>query len=107
MGEDDAVGLKFIAIVALLWFGVIVAGRLGPRPGEGNPFPRWVLNIVVLSIVLGVAGILFVRFAVRSGNAALMLVAALLTLGLAVALGWYATRATGGRRKRHYRPPRE
>jgi hypothetical protein len=107
MREDDAVGLKFIAIVALLWFGLIVAGRLGHRSREGIPFSRWALNIVVLSIVLGVAGILFVRFAVRSGNAALMLVAALLTLGLAVALGWYATRATSGGRKRRYRPPRE
>jgi predicted permease len=94
MREDKAMGLKLILIVALLWFGVMIASRLRDRPKEeGNPFPRWVLNIVVLSIVFGVAGILFVRFALRSGNVALMLIASLLTLGLAVALGWYVTRA--------------
>jgi drug/metabolite transporter (DMT)-like permease len=98
--------LKFVAIVALLWFGVIIVGRLGHRARERNPFPRSVLSIVLLSVVLGVAGTLFVRFALRSGNVALMLVALMMTPTLAVALGWYVTRATRTDRKRHHRPPR-
>ena len=90
-------GLKLIAIVALLWLGVVIAARLRHPAREGNPVPRWGLNIVVLSIVLGVAGPLFVRFALRSGNVALMLVASLLVVGLAVAFGWYVVRALKGR----------
>jgi uncharacterized membrane protein len=107
MREDEAMGLKFIAVVALLSFGVMIARRLGQPTKEGNPFPRSVLNIVLLSLVLGVAGSLFLRFAFRSGNAALMLVAAMSMLTLAVALGWYVTRATSADRRRHHRPPRE
>jgi uncharacterized membrane protein len=107
MREDEEMGLKFIAIVALLSFGVMIARRIGHPSREGNAFPRWVLNIVVLSVVLGVGGSLFLRFALRSGNAALVLAVALLTLTLAVALGWYVTRATSTDRKRHERPPRE
>jgi hypothetical protein len=106
MREDEAMALRFVAIVALLWFGLMIAKGLGPRARGGTAFPRWALNVVLLTVVLGVAGSLFVRFAVRSGNLALMLVAALLTLTLAAALGWYVTRATSADRKRH-RSPRD
>jgi uncharacterized membrane protein len=107
MREDEVMGVKFIAIVALLWLGLIIARRLGHQARDRNAFPRWMLNIILLSLFLGVAGSLFVRFALRSGNAALMLVAVLFTLTLAVGLGGYVTRAASAARKRHDRPPRE
>jgi hypothetical protein len=104
MREDEAMGLKLIAIIALLWFGVAIARRLGRGAGGGNAFPRWMLNTAVLSVGLVVGGSLLIRFALRSGNAALMLVAALLTLTFAVAVGWYVARAAKTERRRHQRP---
>ncbi|MGH2683759.1 MAG: hypothetical protein ACRDIX_11055 [Actinomycetota bacterium] len=104
MREDEAMGLKLIAIIALLWLGIAIAKRLGHGAGGGNAFPRWVLSTLVLSVGLVVAGSLLIRFALRSGNAALMLVAAVLTLTFAVAVGWYVARAARAERKRHQRP---
>jgi O-antigen/teichoic acid export membrane protein len=97
--------LRFAAIIALLWLGVAFVRRLGHRPEERNA-PRWILTVVLLSLVLGVPGILLIRFALRSGNAALILVTMLFTLALAIALVWYVGRAIAGER-RHPRPPHD
>jgi O-antigen/teichoic acid export membrane protein len=97
--------LRFAAVIALLWLGVAFVRRLGHRPEERNA-PRWILTVVLLSLVLGVPGILLLRFALRSGNAALILVTMLFTLALVIALVWYVGRAIAGE-KGHPRPPHD
>jgi O-antigen/teichoic acid export membrane protein len=95
--------LRFAAIVALLWFGMAFVRRLGHRPEERNA-PRWILTVVLLSLVLGAPGILLLRFALRSGNAALILVTVVFALALAIGLVWYVGRAIAGERRQHRYP---
>jgi hypothetical protein len=90
--------LRFAAIIALLWLGVAFVRRLGHRPEERNA-PRWILTVVLLSLVLGVPGVLLLRFALRSGNAALILVTVGFALALAIGLVWYVRRAIAGGRR--------
>jgi cation transporter-like permease len=98
--------LRFAAIVAVLWLGVVFVRRLGNPPEERDAFSRRLLTVVLLSLVLVAPAVLLARFALRSGNAALILVAMMFTLTFVVAIVWYVSRAIiGGRR--HHRPPRE
>lgn len=95
--------LKIAAIIALLWLGVAFVRRLGRRPEERNA-PRWILTVVVLSLVLGVPGILLLRFALRSGYAPLILVTVLFTLTIAIGVVWYVGRQMTGERRNHGPP---
>jgi ABC-type transport system involved in multi-copper enzyme maturation permease subunit len=100
--------LRVVAIIVLLWLGLAFVRRMG-RPPESRNAPRWILTVVLLSLVLGVPGILLIRFALRSGNAALILVTLLFSLALAIALVKYVARAMAGDRRhpRHPRPPHD
>lgn len=97
--------LRLAAIIAILWLGVVFVRQLGHQRGERAAFPRRILTVVLLGLIIGVPGSLLVRFALRSGSPALILVAVLFTLTLVVALGWYVSRAIFGGRH-HHLPPR-
>jgi hypothetical protein len=98
--------LRFAAIVALVWVGVVLVRRLGNPRVERDSLVRRLLTGLLLSLVLVVPAILLARFALRSGNAALVLIALFITLVLTVALAWRVGRGlVGGRR--HRRPPQD
>jgi O-antigen/teichoic acid export membrane protein len=97
--------LRLVAIVALLWLGVVLVKRLGRPSEERDPFLRRVLTVFLLSVVLVAPAILLARFAFRSGNAALILIALLASLTLAVTLAWSVGRMMIVGWRRHDRPP--
>lgn len=96
--------MRLVAIVALLWLGVVFVRRLGRPAEERDPFLRRMLTVFLLSVVLVAPAILLARFAFRSGNAALILIALVASLTLAVTLAWSVGRTIVGWRHRE-RPP--
>jgi drug/metabolite transporter (DMT)-like permease len=95
--------LRLIATIVLLWLGVRLVRWRTNRSEDRNPTRRR-LGVVVLTLMLGVPGILLVLFAIRSGNAALMLVVVAFASVLVLSVLSSTRRSIASARRRH-RPP--